>query len=193
MVKIPYNLESLIVRILISDAWLQINKAGNTRLYFKQSIKKLPYFLNVFNKFTHYCSAYPYITKTNLINIIFYGIAFTTRSYPCLTEFYNMFYENKIKIVPLDLYNLLTYEALAHWICCDGTKAYKDITLQTQSFSVKLVTFIVSVLIYKFNIKCSIHMQRNQPTIYISSNSMKKIQNHILPYFCNSMKYKLFL
>ena len=193
MVNVPFNLESLIFGILISDAWLQINKVGNTRLSFKQSINKLEYFFYVYTKLYHYCSAYPYITKNYINGKNFYGIGFTTRSYPCLTEYYNMFYENKVKIVPLDLYNLLTYEALAHWICGDGTKTYKGITLQTQSFSLIQVTFIVSVLIYKFNLKCSIHMQRNQPTIYISPNSMKKIQSYILPYFCNSMRYKLFL
>lgn len=73
----------------------------------------------------------------------------------------------------------------------DGTKAHKGIVLQTQSFTVKEVVFIISILIYKFNLKCSIHMQRNQPTIYISSKSMADIQPYILPYFCNSMRYKL--
>jgi hypothetical protein len=102
-----------------------------------------------------------------------------------------MFYNNKIKIVPLDLYNLLTYESLAHWICCDGTKTYKGLTLQTQSFTIKEVVFIVNILMYKFNLKCSIHMQRNQPTIYISSKSMETLQPYILPYICNFMKYKL--
>jgi len=41
MVKIPSHLQSILVGILISDAWLQNNKAGNTRLAFKQSIDKL--------------------------------------------------------------------------------------------------------------------------------------------------------
>jgi hypothetical protein len=74
----------------------------------------------------------------------------------------------------------------------DGTKTAKGLTLQTQSFTIKEVVFIINILIYKFDLKCSIHMQRNQPTIYISNKSMKKIQPYILPYFCNSMKYKLF-
>ena len=34
-------------------------------------------------------------------------------------------------------------------------------------------------------------MQRNQPTIYISSKSMKKLRPLILPFMCTSMKYKL--
>ena len=41
MVNIPSHLQPILVGILISDAWLQINKAGNTRLGFKQSIDKL--------------------------------------------------------------------------------------------------------------------------------------------------------
>jgi NADH-ubiquinone oxidoreductase chain 4 len=40
MVKIPSNLDSIILGILISDGWLYINKAGNTLLGFKQSINK---------------------------------------------------------------------------------------------------------------------------------------------------------
>jgi LAGLIDADG DNA endonuclease family protein len=73
----------------------------------------------------------------------------------------------------------------------DGTKSETGLTLQTQSFTVKECVFIISILMYKFNLKCSIHMQRNLPTIYISSKSMEQIKPKILPYFHNSMRYKL--
>lgn len=102
-----------------------------------------------------------------------------------------MFYVNKIKIVPLDLYNLLTYEALAYWIMGDGTKSDGGLTLQTQSFTLQECVFSVSILIYKFDLKCSIHMQRNQPTIYISAKSMKQIKSKLLPYFEPSLLYKI--
>ena len=192
MVKIPFNLEAILLGVLLSDGWLFINKAGNTLLAFKQTINKLEYFFYVFNKLSHYCSANPRLTTTRINGKIFNGIVFATRSYPCFTEWYNIFYVNKKKIVPLNLYNMLTYEALAHWIMGDGTKSNMGLTLQTQSFTIKEVVFIISVLIYKFNLKCSIHVQRNQPTIYISSKSIKEIQPKILPYICNSMRYKLY-
>jgi hypothetical protein len=64
---------------------------------------------------------------------------------------------------------------------------------KTQSYTIKEAVYIVNVLLHKFNLKCSIHMQRNQPTIYISSKSMEQLQPYILPYFCNYMKYKLYL
>ena len=189
--NIKYELESILIGILISDGWLSVNKSGNTRLLFKQSLSKIEYLFYVYNKFSHYCSNYPQLKIQVLNGKKFYGVYFATRTLPCFTYYYNIFYNKKVKIVPLDLYNLLTYEALAHWICCDGTKTTTGITIQTQSFSIKEVVFIISILIHKFNLKCTIHMQRNLPTIYISSKSMQEIQPHILPYICESMRYKL--
>jgi len=202
MVNVPnkliggkFELESIIVGILISDGWLQINKQGNTRLFFKQSVEKLEYFLYVFNKLSHFCSSYPQFAKTTFNGKLFYSIYLSTRSFPCFTFYYDMFYNKKVKIVPAakagDLYHLLTYEALAHWICCDGTKTGKGLTLQTQSFTIKECVFIISILIHKFNLKCSLHFQRNLPVIYISTKSMKNLQPYIIPYICKSMRYKL--
>jgi hypothetical protein len=41
-------------------------------------------------------------------------IVFATRVLPCFTYWHNLFYVDKKKIIPLDLYNLLDYEALAY-------------------------------------------------------------------------------
>lgn len=79
----------------------------------------------------------------------------------------------------LELYNLLDYEALAYWIMGDGTKSGTGIVLQTQSFTVKECVFIISVLMHKFDLVCNLYMQRNQPTIYINSKSIKKIQDKL--------------
>lgn len=175
MVKIPSNLNSIILGLVLSDAWLFKNNAGNTLLAFKQSIDKSTFVLYVFNKLSHYCSRYPTITSSSLSALgggkKFKGIVMTTRVYPCFTEWHNIFYVNNKKIVPLNLYNLLTYEALAYWIMGDGTREKKGLILQTQSFTLKEVVFIIGVLIHKFDLKCSIYMQRNQPTIYIHTAS----------------------
>jgi len=191
MVNISPNLKSMLGGLLISDAWLEINKSGNTRFFFKQSINNSILVLFVFNKLSHYCSSYPYITNTNIKGYKFYGICLNTRTYPCFTEFYNIFYANKIKIVPLNLYELIDYEFLAYWIMSDGSKVGNAMYLQTQSFSIKECTFIISILIHKFNLNCNIHLQRNQPTIYIFAKSMKQIRSRLLPFFLPSMVYKL--
>jgi hypothetical protein len=102
-----------------------------------------------------------------------------------------MFYINKVKIVPLNLYELIDYEFLAYWIMSDGSKTGNAMYLQIQSFSIKECVFIISILIYKYNLNCKIHLQRNQPTIYISAKSMKQIKYKVLPFFLPSMVYKL--
>jgi hypothetical protein len=63
-----------------------------------------------------------------------------------LTYWHNLFYVDKKKIIPLDLYNLLDYEALAYGIRADGTTSGTGLTLQTQSFTVKECVFIIIVL-----------------------------------------------
>jgi NADH-ubiquinone oxidoreductase chain 4 len=189
MCKIPVHLHSIIVGVLLSDGWLYKNKSGKTLLALKQT--NFEYLWLVYTRLSHYCRSLPRTTKTNINGKNFTCVMFATRVYPCFTEWYDMFYQEGKKIVPLDLYNMLTYEALAHWIMGDGTKVNRGLTLQTQSFTIQECVFIISILIYKFNIKCSIHMQRNQPTIYISSKSMDKLRPLILPYMCQSMMYKI--
>ena len=189
MSKIPLHLRSIILGVLLSDGWLYKNKTGKTLFALKQT--NFEYLWLVYSKMSHFSRSLPRITKTNINGKNFSSFMFATRVYPCFTEWHNIFYLEGKKIVPLDLYNLLTYEALAHWIMGDGCKLNKGLTLQTQSFTVRECVFIISILIHKFNLKCSIHMQRNQPTIYISSKSMEKLIPLILPYMCNSMVYKL--
>jgi len=191
MVGIPIHLHSLIVGVLLSDGWLFKNSTGKTLLALKQA--KFEYLWFVYTKLSHYCRSLPRITKTNLNGKVFIGYMFATRVYPCFNYWYDIFYNEGRKIVPLDLYSLLTYEALAHWIMGDGTKSNigPGLTLQTQSFTIQECVFIISVLIYKFDLKCSLHMQRNSPTIYISAKSMRKLTPLIMPYMCNSMLYKL--
>jgi heme/copper-type cytochrome/quinol oxidase subunit 1 len=59
MVKIPTLLYSMLGGLIISDAWLQINKSGNTRFFFKQSISNFIFVFFVFNKINHFFSSYP--------------------------------------------------------------------------------------------------------------------------------------
>nr|UEK25951.1 NADH dehydrogenase subunit 4 [Mutinus fleischeri] len=137
MVEIPSNLNSIIVGLLLSDGWLFKNNAGNTLLGLKQSMFNSTFVFYVFNKLSHYCSRYPTITSTRLKGKIFKGVQMVTRVYPCFTKWHSIFYVNNKKIVPVDLYHLLTYEALAYWIMGDGTRSKKGLILQTQSFTLK--------------------------------------------------------
>lgn len=192
MIGLPLHINSLLVGLLLSDAWLNINKEGNARLGFKQSLSRFEYLYFIFLKLSHYCSSYPSLVKTKLKGKIFYAVCLTTRVLPCFTELYNLFYVKGKKVVPSNLFEILTYEGLAHWICGDGSLVKGGgIYLNTQSFTVKECVFIINVLIIKFNLTCSIHYQRELPVIYISARSMRKLYPNISKYFVPSMRYKI--
>lgn len=72
----------------------------------------------------------------------------------------------------------------------DGTYN-SGVIIQTDSFTIKEVVFILNILIIKFNLECSLHFQRGNPIIYIKSKSLKRNLHNILPFLHDSMKYKI--
>ena len=93
------------------------------------------------------------------------------------------------KIIPENIYDLLTWRALVHWIEGDGTYS-SGITIQTQSFTVQEIVLLMNVLIIKFRLDCSIHVQDPYSVLYIKSKSIKKNLHYMLPYIHPTMLYK---
>jgi hypothetical protein len=115
LIKIPFNKRSIFTGIILSDAALQrVNEDGDARLQFKQKYSQLEYLYSVFFQLCHYCSKGPSLKKVLLHKKIFYALSFTTRSLPCITELYDLFYPEGKKIIPNNIYSHLSWEALAH-------------------------------------------------------------------------------
>lgn len=188
LINIPTNKLSVFIGIILSDATLQKGERGDARLQFKQKYSQFEYFYSVFFQLSHYCSKSPYVTKAILHKKVHYGLGFTTRSLPCITKLHHLFYKEK-KIIPENLFDLLTWEALVHWVSGDGTYS-SGVTLQTQCFTVKELVLIVNVLIIKFGLECNIHKQDNYSVLYIKSKSIKKNLHNMLPYIHPTMLYK---
>jgi len=197
MVILPYYIKNIIIGLLLSDAWMQkYHKGGQARLALKQSFSHFEYLLYTFYILRHYCKSNPVIQYAKLNGKLFPYIYFSTRSLACFTELYDMFYQINDKgvikkSIPEDIYNLLTISGLAHWICGDGSFKNGGLYLNTQSFSVPEVVRLMNVLIIKYNCKCSLHFQRNQPIIYISAKSMRQLYPELSKHIYPSILYKI--
>ena len=213
MVNIPNNILFPLVGLMISDGYIEyksrrtlnsINiknikvKTNENKLYsrincrfrFKQSIEHSEYLFYVFNIISPYCISYPKLVKTRLNRKDFYGIEIITRALPCFTVLRDIFYKGRIKIIPENLYDLITYEGLAHIIMGDGSYKFKGISLNLQSYTVKELILFINVLKIKFDIDCTLHKSRNQYTVYITVDSAKKLYPKIKDYIIPSMRYK---
>lgn len=122
-----------------------------------------------------------------------------TRAYSCLTILYDLFYistdsskEKFKKIVPLDIFDLLTPVALAYWIMGDGYgNLWKGLYLCTDSFSDYDIVKLINVLLIRYNIKSNLVKINGKSRIYIPSTESPKIINLVLEHIHPSMAYKV--
>lgn len=124
---------------------------------------------------------------------IYKSIYFRTLTLPCLNEYHNMFYKNKVKIIPENLDKLLTPIGLAYWIMDDGgITAYKQTVLHTRSFCKKEVLFIMEILKKNFNLETRIEeKKKDQWILYIPVKQKVKLKDIVGLYMHESMLYKI--
>ena len=194
MIKLPPYQKSIVIGLLLSDGWLTIasKTTKNARLGFQQSLFRANYVWFVFNELSHYCSSYPGLRSSIRSGNRLYSLGFFTRTLPCFTELYSVFYVNKVKVIPEDIYNLLTPVALAHLIMGDGSVQPHGLILCTDSFTIPDVVKLMNVLLIKYQLDCTFRFHRpSQARIYIRSGSMSKLKVIVEPYIILTMRYKL--
>ena len=166
----------------MSDGWLEFSSKANknARWGFKQSLDKFAYVWFVFNILSHYCSSSPRLTTSIRAGNRFYGLRFRTRAMPCLTELYSLFYPNGVKIVPYNIFELLTPIALAYMIMGDGSVQRHGLIICTNNYSIEDVVRLMNVLIIQYKLECKIRLKKRKNNqieymIYISQSSMSTL------------------
>lgn len=108
------------------------------------------------------------IIKDKRTQGIYSAISFTTMLLPCFNVFREMFYESNVNKVPDNIYEILTSRSLAFWLMDDGSRHGSGMHIGVYGFINEDVDKLMFTLQDKFNLKCSIHYNKdNKPSIYI--------------------------
>ena len=194
----PDDIKDVLIGILLGDAHIvRRSSTSNSRLVYAQTaVAHKEYFDFVYSLFIPFC-AKDYtpqlrIVRDNRTNKTYSAISFTTMQLPCFNVFKEIFYVSNVKRVPDNIYELLTLKGLAFWIMDDGSRHGNGLHISIYAFSNEDVDKLMFTLQDKFNLRCSIHYNRDKkPRVYIFKESMDTLIPLISPYFVKEMLYKL--
>jgi hypothetical protein len=109
-----------------------------------------------------------------------------------MTQLHSLFYVNGVKVIPENIYELLTPVALAHVIMGDGSAQRDGLIICTDSFTIPEVVRLINVLMIRYRLDCTLRFHTpTQPRIYIRQRSLAKLQTIVGPYILPSLLYKI--
>jgi len=217
----PHNNDiiSVLVGSLLGDGHAEILNSGGVIFKFSKRAEHKDYLFGLYNFFNTrgYCSnnlPVCYVQKYNkkvyeslrfrldgyrclgwsrkYDKKVYEAYRFSTYGFTNLLWLYKLFYTNsKTKVIPINIINLLTPLSLAIWIMNVGTLKNPGVILATSCFTKKEVELLKLTLETKFNLKSTLHKNKNKYQLYIKQESMDVLKELILPYMVTSMLYKL--
>lgn len=112
---------------------------------------------------------------------------------PCFDYFYDIFHVDRVKIVPLMIYELLTPVGLAYLIMGDGSFHKRDryVVLCTEGFTNSDNALLMSVLVDKFGLSCRLEGHKGSYRIVIRRESLALLQSLVAPHIIPSMLYRI--
>jgi len=111
-----------------------------------------------------------------------------------LKQFRNAFYEDRRKVLPMNLGELLDPLAIAVWFMDDGSRGArtpKGLVINTSSFSADEQAQLRSVLAEKFGVTTSTHRVGKGFQLYIKASSYEMFVELVSPHLVPLMRYKL--
>ena len=192
--NLPLELKEIIIGLALGDLHIR-KRYKNTCLCFKQSSVNKEYIFHLYSLFQEFCKMPPRLYKQELKRKIYESIVFDTLTYPVFNYYHDLFYRKNVKIVPLNIKELLTPRGLTYWGMDGGSPDRSGFILYTNAFTKIEVNLLINVLKQKFDLNCSIHTridaQKVSYMIYIKSNSWLKFKLLIEPFVIPHFSYKL--
>jgi hypothetical protein len=186
---------------MLADGFLERGKPTfNTRLRIDHTYpEQEQYVLRVHTLFASLMANEPVIIarKPDIrTGKVYKSIYIRTLNFPCLNKYHDIFYKDKIKVVPINIQDLLTPIGLAHLLMGDGYFHNGVVLICSESFTKEEQKLLTVALQSKFGIKAALNKRVSSSgtlsyRIRISKKSMNKLITLVTPYFIPEMLYKL--
>lgn len=212
-IPIPEERLAIIVGTILGDASVTIsrNKLKTACLRFTHSIKQIDYCSHKAEKLKFMvspCGVATQKTKRMMKNgELFCSCRFSTKYTSELADFYYLFYPYGVKVIPDNIKDLLSAEALAYWYMDDGSiekaitrrPGIKDYigyraNFHTNGFSEKDCKVLSKALYDKFNLKFKLKKVEKGRHWILQTKSRSTIEQFftiVRPFMIPSMMYKI--
>lgn len=182
------NLE-IILGIMMGDGYME-NRNKNARMSIAHGEKQKEYSYYIANKLSN-LNPHTYVSVSKLDERT--GKKYTSYwvdlpANPAFNEIYDHFYIDRIKRIPIELFDNFTWQSLAYMFMDDGSKASCGGQLATNCFTIEDLQKFQAFLLEKFNIETTICKNH---TMYIKAKSFCHMKSNIKPYMCECTKYKI--
>ena len=189
--------KEVLVGTLLGDATITKQKLkSNYNVKFEQKYENKAYVSHLYEIFKDFVGTGPFLREIKGGGAADrYSLWFRTYRHSLFTEYYNIFYKNGVKIVPLNLDQILTSRSLAYWFMDDGSTSrrsnYNEYILNTQAFTIEDQLRICKIFTDKFNFDSLLHKDGNSYRICIKRSFSNEFKALVNPFIVDCMKYKL--
>lgn len=108
-----------------------------------------------------------------------------------LGRYHALFYKEGKKVLPKNLYNLLTPLSLAIWTMDDGDNDKNSIRYNTQCFSLEEQKALKQILQEKYQLRANLNKDKDSYRLRVYKESKPKLIKLIDQFIIPSMKYKI--
>lgn len=199
--KLTPKQKDAIIGIMLADGYLERGESTfNTRLRIDHTYPEQElYVLAIHTLFAPLIANEPVIIarKPDLrTGKVYKSVYVRTLRFSCLNKYHDLFYKDRIKVVPLNIKDLLTPIGLAHLLMGDGYLHNGVTLICSENFTKEQQELLLAALDLKFGIKATLNKRVSSSAsesfrIRISKKSMNRLISIVRPYFIPEMLYKL--
>jgi hypothetical protein len=182
--------QSVLVGTILGDGCLA-KHGHNHRLHVKHKLAHRALIEFKYAVFREFISMGLHRFDQRLNGDLFPCLQFASRTHPIFSKWHRRFYQQGVKIVPQDVEQYLTRQALAVWFMDDGAADHAGATIQTHSFRADEVSYLRDVLKDKFQLAATLRSNKGREIIYIPARSMSSFKELVSPYLLADLAYKL--